>query len=84
MKCVRVHEFLDMEHLDNLGLVFNQIKEAGLKLKPPKYFVYLLLLLMVYKVTDMTKTENIANWPITTNLLTQSAAVFIRLVSYYH
>ena len=76
------------EHLDNLGLVFNRFREAGLKLKPSKCFVcqkqvnYLGHVVSPDGIaTDMTKTEKVANWPLPTRR--REVQQFLGLVSYY-
>ena len=76
------------EHLDNLGLVFNRLREAGLKLKPSKCFVCQKQVKYLGHVvspdgiaTDMTKTEKVANWPIPTHR--REVQQFLGLVSYY-
>ena len=76
------------EHLDNLGLVFNRLREAGLKLKPSRFFVCQKQVKYLGHVvspdgiaTDVTKTEKVANWPIPTHQ--REVQQFLGFVSYY-
>ena len=76
------------EHLNNLGLVFNRLRKAGLKLKPSKCFICRKQVTYLGHVvspdgiaTDPAKTEKVVNWPIPT--CQREVQQFLGLVSYY-
>ena len=76
------------EHLSNLNLVFNRLREAGLKLKPSKCDIckkqvtYLGHVISADGIaTDPSKIEKVSNWPIPTSK--REVQQFLGLVSYY-
>ena len=76
------------EHLKNLELVFNRLREAGLKLKPSKCAIcqkqvnYLGHVISADGIaTDPAKTDKVAHWPIPT--CQRKVQRFLGLVSYY-
>ena len=76
------------EHLNNLELVFDRLRKAGLKLKPSKCDIckkqvnYLGHVVSADGIaTDPSKTEKVNKWPIPTSQ--KEVQQFLGLVSYY-
>ena len=76
------------EHLENLQLVFDRLRRAGLRLKPKKCtFAQRKALYLGHIISeegievDPEKVEKVRNYPIPNNL--RSLQQFLRLVSYY-
>ncbi len=76
------------EHLQNLQAVFEQLRQAGLRLKPPKCsFLQSEVLYLGHVVsregvaTDPSKTDKVSSWPTPTSV--QEVQQFLGLASYY-
>ena len=76
------------EMLENLQKVFDRLREAGLKLKPKKCFLFAKEVSFLGHVisedgiaTDPAKIENVKNWPVPTNVTELRS--FLGLCSYY-
>ena len=76
------------EHLQNLQLVFERLRRAGLKLKPSKCAVCQKEVMYLGHVvssdgiaTDPSKTDKVSNWPLPTSQ--REVKQFLGLVSYY-
>lgn len=75
-------------HLMNLQMVFEQLRQAGLRLKPTKCsFLQSKVLYLGHVVskdgisTDPSKTEKVSSWPTPTSM--QEVQQFLGLASYY-
>ena len=75
-------------HLQNINLVFQRIRDAGLKLQPPKcrFFqeevAYLGLIVSREGISvDPTKVDKVRHWPIPQN--SKDVQQFLGLVNYY-
>ena len=76
------------EHSQNLQLVFERLRRAGLKLKPSKCAVCQKEVMYLGHVvssdgiaTDPSKTDKVSNWPLSTSQ--REVKQFLGLVSYY-
>ena len=76
------------EHLNNLAIVFQRLREAGLKLKPikcafckPKVTFLGHVLSGEGVATDPAKTEKVATWPVPTSH--REVQQFLGLANYY-
>ena len=77
------------EMLDHIELVFKQLEEFNLKIKPKKYHFFQCSIIFLWHVLSVDgiyanskKVEKVKNWPVPTS--PKELHLFLGLASYYH